>query len=212
MRSKYYLWLITVFTVVFQGCVEWDAGYTNNDDVVKYMVSNDIKVPITYSLSNIKNRNDEPGMSDVKGLRDRIETALIATGLFSEVSYGEKGGADSYHAEFHIRQDGMTIDQSVGLGLALGYTFVLIPMGEVFTLDSYAVLYLQGKPIYSTAKTEEYRRLWWLPVLPAGIVLNPWVVWSQIENGNVNALVNDISDYHKKRFLENIDVKRMKKE
>ena len=202
--------LMIVLALFCYGCVEWDAGYTENRNIDRYLTAVDNQIPLTYSIQYVRSRFDEPGMPDDKCLREKLESALIGTGLFSEVSYGDKGGEDSYHIEFHFRQDGMTIDQSVGLGLALGCTLVLVPMCEVFTLDGSAILFLQGKPIYSTAKAEEFRRLWWLPVLPAGIILNPWSVWNCIEHGNVNALVNDISVFHNERFLKDVDVEIIK--
>lgn len=95
----------------------------------------------------------------------------------------------------------MTVDDSMAVGLLAGYTFLLVPTVEVITFDVSAVLSLNGKPIYSTAKAEEIRCLVWLPLAPTGLFMNSWTAWHYAELGTVNALVNDIATYHKRHFL-----------
>ena len=48
------------------------------------------------------------------------------------------------------------------------------------------------------------------PMAPFGVFMNAWTVWHYTEKGTVNALVNDIADFHKRRFLKDVDVKVMK--
>lgn len=212
MHAKKVLFIVLPLMGFCGGCICWDAGYTSNTSIVKHMIDVNEKLPITYKVLCSKNIFDEPGMPDTKELQRKVESALLATGLFSEVTPSENPGANSYHVEICFHQGGMTEDQSAAAGYLLGCSLVLIPGMELFTFDGTAVLYLQGKPIYSTIKAEEYRRLWWLPTLPLSVFLNPWSIWNSIEYGNVNALVNDIADFHKGRFLKDVNVLVLKDE
>ena len=184
------------------GCAIWDAGYTRNGPVVRYSVSEKDKTPITYSVSIKTLRENIFAAPNYKGLRLKIEDAFRETGLFSEVIYGEKGGSDSYHAEFIFQQAGVTAEQSMGVGMLAGYSLLLIPAWEVFTFDGTAVLSIQDKPIYSISQAEEVRCLIWLPMTPVGLFMNAWTVWHFVEKGTVNALVNEIALKHKNSFLK----------
>ena len=130
--------------------------------------------------------------------------------MFSEIHYGAKGGADSYHIEFSFHQGGTSIEDSMAAGIVAGYTLLLLPVWEVITFDGSAVLSLQGKPIYSTAKAEEMRCVIWLPLAPVGLFMNSWSVWYFLEKGSVNALCETIAQEHKKRFLKDSNVVEIK--
>jgi hypothetical protein len=203
--------LFVVLVLLFvSGCAIWDAGYTENKPVRRYRVSSIDKVPITYSVSMKSERGDVIALPDIESLRKNVERALKDTGMFSEIHYGTKGGADSYHIEFSFHQGGISIEDSMAVGLLAGYTFLLVPVGEVFTFDGSAVLSLQGKPIYSTAKAEEMRCVIWLPLAPIGVFMNSWSVWYYLEKGSVNALCEAIAQEHKRRFLKDSNVVEIK--
>ena len=114
MKSKAFGPLLLSLALLggLSGCVIWDAGYTENKPVSRYVVPPADKFPITYSVSMSAERDDIFALPEVKGLRKKIEDALLATGMFSEVSYGAKGGQDSYHIDFSFRQSGMRGNQS----------------------------------------------------------------------------------------------------
>ncbi len=200
--------------LVMTGCVLWDAGYTENKPVSMYFVPQEDKVPISYSVSVEIERDDddEVAFPTWSGLREKIEEALRATGMFSEVAYAAKMGDDSYHIEFAFRQSGTSVDAAQKIGILAAYTFLLVPTGEVLTFDGSAVLSIKGKPIYSTAKAEELRRLIWLPMAPAGIFMNDWVVWHFAEKGTVNALCEEIAQEHRRRFLQNTKITKIVEE
>ncbi len=187
--------------MICSGCMIWDAGYTENKPVVETQIPFDEKVPISYDLVLELEQIEIFDESEIQKLRDKIERGLKGTGLYSEIPYGKENGNDSYHVSFLFRQSGMTDKDSMAVGFLTGYTFYLVPTVEVFTFDVSAVLSLNGKPIYSTAKAEEIRCLRWLPVAPIGLFMNSWTVWHYAELGTVNALVNDIATYHKRHFL-----------
>ena len=147
-------------------------------------------------------RNDIIAGPETQELRDKIDVALRGTGLFSEVSYGRGDADDSYHVSFIFKQSGVTVEDSMAVGFLSGYTLLLMPTGEVLTFDGSATLSLKGNPIYTTVKAEELRCLIWLPLAPAGLFMNSWAVWHYAEQGTVNALVNDIAEYHRKHFLD----------
>lgn len=209
MKNKAFWLLSLVLLGGLSGCVIWDAGYTENKPVSRYVVPTADKFPITYSVSMSAERDDVFALPDVNGLRKKIEDALMATGMFSEVLYSANGRQDSYHIDFSFRQAGMREDQSMLVGLLAGYTLFLLPTGEVLTFDGSAVLSLQGKPIFSTAKAEEIRCLNWLPLAPIGLFMNSWTVWSALEKGTVNALCEAIAQEHKRRYLKDSDVREI---
>ncbi len=204
MLSKIILAVLALLSV--SGCAIWDAGYTENKPVRRYSVPSVDKVPITYNVSMKSERDDVIALPDIESLRKNIERALKETGMFSEIHYGAKGGADSYHIEFSFHQGGTSIEDSMAAGIVAGYTLLLLPVWEVVTFDGTAVLSLQGKPIYSTAKAEEMRCVIWLPLAPVGIFMNSWSVWHYLEKGSVNALCEAIAQEHKKRFLKDSNV------
>ena len=187
--------------MICSGCMIWDAGYTENKPVVETQISFDEKVPISYDIVLELERDDLFAKPEFQELRDKIERGLMGTGLFPEISYDKGNGNDSYHVSFLFRQSGMTVDDSMAVGLLAGYTFLLVPTVEVATFDVSAVLSLNGKPIYSTAKAEEIRCLIWLPLAPIGLFMNSWTAWHYAELGTINALVNDIATYHNRHFL-----------
>ncbi len=206
---------LPLLALVMTGCVLWDAGYTENKPVSMYAVSQEDKVPISYSVSVEIERNDdddEVAFPTWSGLREKIEAALRATGMFSEVDYAAKGGDDSYHIEFVFRQSGTSVDKAQKIGILAVYTLLLVPTGEVLTFDGSAVLSIKGKPIYSTAKAEELRRLIWLPMAPVGVFMNDWVVWHFAEKGTVNALCEEIAQEHRRRFLQNAKITKIVEE
>jgi len=205
MQSK--MLLVAALPLLLAGCAMWDVGYTENKPVTRYSVTDSDKVPITFSVNMQATRSDVFALPTAQGLREKLETELRQTGLFSDVRYGAKGGSDSYHIEFSFQQAGMTPEQSLAVGMLAGYTLLLVPTGEVLTFDGSAVLSLQGRPIYSTAKAEKLCCLIWLPMAPAGLFMNSWCIWHCVERGTVRALVEDVASEHIRHFLKDSNVK-----
>lgn len=183
------------------GCMMWDAGYTTNNPPRRFSVDPLERVPITYSVAVSLERGDLFGAPTIKSISEKIENSLRESGMFSEVSQADATGKNGYHIAVTYRQSGMTVEQAMGVAFLAGYTLLLVPTGEVLTYDGTATLYLKGKPIFSTAKAEEARCLIWLPMAPIGLFMNVWSVSHCIEKGTANALVSDILDEHKRRFL-----------
>lgn len=206
MHGKHLLG-ISIFAFSLSGCAIWDAGYTENKPVARWQVPETDRIPITYSITLKSDRSDAFASPEHKELMHKIEKSLLETGLFTTVSYESGRGADSYHLAFDFHQAGMKVEDSMAVGLLAGYSLCLIPTGEVLTFDGSAVLSLQGTPIYSTAKAEDVQCLIWLPLAPAGIFLNAWTAWHMVELGTVNALVNDIANFHRQKFLSNADIR-----
>lgn len=202
MKSRKTLMYISCLLLLVTGCIVWDAGYTDNVPVARCKIDVGERIPITYSVSLKMERSDVIAAPDWKSLKDKIGKALKDTGLFSEVTYTQADDRTSYHIAFDFRQSGMSELDSMAVGLIACETLLLVPTGEVLTFDSMARLSLQGVPIYSTGKPEEIRCLIWLPMAPAGIFMNSWAVWHFLENGSINSMVNDIVQFHRKRFLD----------
>ena len=183
------------------GCMIWDAGYTDNVDVVKAEVSAYNKVPITYSL-NVTSSNGNAGeLAKIYNIRAKIEDAMRSAGLFSEVTYGNIEGEDSYHVHFTVRFCPTPPEKMGGHIFLSEFSLLLIPNGDVEGLDITATLYLKGKPIYATAKPEEIRYLIWLPLAPVGLFMNSWTVGGACIEGSIHSCINDIVREHCKLFL-----------
>ena len=184
------------------GCFLYDCGYTRNDDTDIYKTDAANKMPISYSLKfGTSLPFDAPGSPTDKSIRTKIEEVLKDTGLFSEVYYGDKG-EKGYHIDFTYNDSGYKQEEEAARAVFCGYTLLLIPVPEQFSCDLSAVLYLEGKPIWSTAHTEKCRCVIWIGALPAGFVLNYWSVWRSIEYNIVRATVNDLTKEHIRRYLD----------
>lgn len=202
MRKLHAIWL----AIALSGCMMFDAGYTDNDDVRKFSIPSEEKIAITYSVSVDLERGDifaAPTVAEVSGL---VSDALNKSGVFSRVCGVSQKNDRGYHVELSLKQSGMSIEQSMGVGMLAGYTLLLVPTAEVITFDVTATLYLKGKPIYATAKAEEMRCIIWLPMAPIGMFMNSWTVVDAIEKGSVNSAINDIVQEHNRRYLSNVNV------
>ena len=194
--------VLALLCLCLSGCMIWDAGYTPNLPLTQRSVSTYEKVPITYTVHASYARGDVLGIPSEKDLQEKIDDALRRTELFSDIICTDKPDLNGYHIDFSFRQDGMNVEQSMAVGQLIGLTLLLSPGGEVITFDGAAKLYLQGKPIYATAKAEEARCLIWLPLAPVGLFMNAWTTWHKLEGGTINALIEDIASEHEKRFLK----------
>lgn len=198
MNSK----IVVAILLVCSGCMMWDAGYTDNVDVIRHDVDIYDKVPITYSVNvTSSDKDNEGGYAKTFKVREVIEKALKDTGLFSDVCYGTKDGDDSYHVSFFVRFNVTPVNRMIGHVYLSELSLLLIPNGDVEPVDLSAIVYLKGVPIYSTAKAEELRYLIWLPTVPVSLFMNTWTVGRAIIEGSVNSAVNDIAREHKARFI-----------
>ena len=194
--------LSSLFLPFLSGCFHYDCGYTRNDDTDIYKTDASNKMPISYSLKfDTSLPFDYPGSPTVKSIKTKIETTLKETELFSEVYYGDEG-EKGYHIDFTYNDSGFNREEENARAFLCGYTLLLIPVPAQFSCDLSAVLYLEGKPIWSVAHTEKCRRVIWIGALPAGLVLNYWSVWRSIEYNIVRSTVNDLTKEHIRRYLD----------
>lgn len=189
---------ILALLLMLSGCIVWDAGDTDNRPIAMNQISADEKVPITYSVSLEVERPDIIALPGLPSLRNKIGAALRSTGLFSSVRDNDNDG--SYHVKFSFRQSGMSEAESAAVGLLSGFTLLLVPTWETYTFDGTVELSLDGKSLYSSVKNEKMRCVIWLPMAPFGLFMNSWTAWSSIEEGNINALVNEVAECHRKNF------------
>ena len=189
---------ILVLLLILHGCIVWDAGYTDNRPIPINQISADEKVPITYSVSFEVERPDIIALPELSSLRAEIGAALRSTGLFSSVQENDKDV--SYHAKFSFHQSGVSEGEEAAVGLLSGFTLFLVPTWETCTFDGMVELSLDGKTLHSSVKNEKMRCVIWLPLAPFGLFMNSWTAWSSIEEGNINALVNEVAECHRKNF------------
>jgi len=195
--------LASLILPLLSGCFLYDCGYTRNDDTAIYKTDASNKMPITYSLkfNTCFPANDAPGTPTVKSIKTKIDETLKETGLFSEVSYGDKS-ENGYHIEFRYNDSGFTYEESMGRAFASVFTLFMIPIPANISSDLSAILYLEGKPIWSVAHTEKCRYIVCWYALPIGLVLNYWSVWRSIEYNIVRSTVNDLTQEHIRRYLD----------
>lgn len=201
-KSNFHLLIVgLLLSFCCGGCISVDCGYTPNDPISKCESTGIPKYPITYSLDIKHVRTDffwDPNFEDV---RTKLENALKETGLFSEVRYAVNPEPDTYHASFIFHVAGEDEDTSSEIGMLCGYTLFLVPVWSEGSFDGTATLYLEGNPIYATARVEKMRWIIWLPFAPIGVFWNCAVGWHYVEKGVVNGLVNEIAEVHNARFV-----------
>lgn len=200
------LFSAVVLVTVLSGCFVYDCGYTRNDDLVTYKAGESDKMPISYSLDfSTCFPYDSLGTPTEKSIKWKIDKALKDTGLFSEVTYGDKN-SDGYHLSITYRDGGFDQNESMGRVLVYVYTLFMFPIPENYGADLQATLYLKGKPIWAVAHTEKARYIVCWYALPAGIVMNYWSVWRAIEFNLVNATLNDLTQEHIRRFIPEAEI------
>lgn len=188
------------------GCFLYDCGYTRNDDTTNYRIDSSNKMPISYSLKFATSLpSDSSGAPTGKSIRTKIQETLRETGLFSEVSYVDKS-EKGYHIEFTYNDSGYDVDEGAMRAFFCVYTFFMFPVPINISSDLSAVLYLEGKPIWSVAHTEKCRYIVCWYALPAGLVFNYWSVWRAIEYNLVRSTINDLSQEHVRRYLGNASI------
>lgn len=193
---------LSLATMLLSGCFLYDCGYTRDDDTAIYKTDSSNKMPITYSLNFATSLPPgSPGSPTEKSIRTKIYETLNQTGLFSSVSYGDKS-ENGYHLEFTYNDCGYNEEEAMARAIIYVYTLFMIPIPEEISSDLSAVLYLEGKPIWSVAKTEKCRCIVCWYALPVGIVCNYWSVWRAIEYNIVRAVINDATKEHIKRYLD----------
>ncbi|MBP5320142.1 MAG: hypothetical protein J6334_04070 [Kiritimatiellae bacterium] len=200
MKNRAFV-LSVLLPILFSGCIMWDGGYTANVPVTPYGVTDASRVPLTYQITLKMMDPTWYGCPTVNDLQRRVEVALYRTGLFSEVKYGAlTEGQAGYHIAFEFRQDGMNTDEVADMAAMSMATLFLVPTFGVVSFDATATVSVQGKPHFAVGKAEEMRAMFWLPLLPAGFFVNEWTAWDAIEQGSVNALVNEIAERIKREL------------
>lgn len=197
------LFVMAIILPLLSGCLLYDCGYTRNDDTAIYKTDSLNKMPISYSLrfDTCFPSNDAPGSPTLKSIKAKIEETLKGTGLFSEVSYGDKD-EKGYHIEFTYNDSGFSHDEAFARAVLYVYTFFMIPIPENYSADISAIVYLEGKPVWSVAHTEKCRVIVCWYALPAGLILNYWSVWRSIEYNLVRSTINDFTKEHIRRYLD----------
>ncbi len=186
-------------SVLASGCVMVDLGYTANEDVRRHAVSTPQKVDITYSVSFDQLRGDFIASPQKKDIIEALRDKLAETGLFRSVSYSEN--PTDYHVMFKFFLWGELEKDSQDLTFASIALGCAIPIWQDMYFDGSAQLYLKNIQVASSAHAEVLRNFVWLPCLPFGCIWNAWTGWSMVGDGVLNALINDISGEHSRRFL-----------
>lgn len=194
--NKIILLLVSVSLVImFSGCLQIPLGYTPKSD---FPTNYDAKkYAVTFSIDYIAERDDVFGLATQEKYIDWLKEDLQKSGAFSSVTYKSFTQKSNYHIHFIFHYSYMTVKESATMGFLMGYTFCAIPMWMNMYLDSSAILYLNGNPIYSPATAENLRCYVWVPFLPVGLVWNQWWAWTTQEKKCYRYLINEIVDYQR---------------
>lgn len=198
---KRFLILVPLF--LLGGCLAIDCGYAPNVEVAQAKpLPAAEKVPITFSVSCECPLLESPCFAPTpENMRERIQEALEATGLFSDVRYAAVAPAMAYHIAFFFHLGGVPAETEVALGTLSGASLLLIPVWTWLTLDGCAEVSLRGERLYSWASAEKLCMPIWLPLAPVGLFWNCKVGWDNVTQGVINGMANEFSAFHQARFL-----------
>lgn len=191
MRNDF--WVAVVLAFALSGCVAWDAGYTPNAPAVGRPVAAANRFALTYSIVLSSARPAISGFPDANALREKVGRALMATGLFSGATYAEKPSGDSYHIAFDFKQTDVGGDSMMDAESLSAEILGVFPVMEKIAFDGTAVMTAGGRSVESAVRTEEFRRLIWLPLIPFSIFADSSSAWEDVCDGVVNALVSELS-------------------
>lgn len=197
------VFLTAILLPFLSGCFLYDCGYTRNDDTAIYKTESSNKMPVSYSLKfyTCFPSGGSFGSPTVRSIKTKIEESLKETGLFSEVLYGDKDDK-GYHIEFTYNDSGYSYEVAFVRRIMYLYSFFMIPLPENYSVDLSAIVYLEGRPIWSVAHTEKCRVIVCWYALPAGLIFNYWSVWRSIEYNLVRSTINDFTKEHIRRYLD----------
>ncbi|MBQ9432009.1 MAG: hypothetical protein IJU44_10720 [Kiritimatiellae bacterium] len=199
MRNKISAFAFLILAMCVSGCLYWDSGYTVNRPVAAHRISAANRVPVSFNVTLIAMMPEAFGCPDELELREKVQAALKATGVFSEVTYAADDGA-SYHLNFVFRQGGLSPVAEMNSETLSLFSLGLIPMVGTCTLDGAVTCTLGGQQLYATVRAEKLRRLTWLPLLPAAPFCNAWTAWDAVSGGIVNALAEAAAEEHCRRY------------
>ena len=194
--NKIMLFALSIISVcILAGCLEIPLGYTHCVDFPQKYENK--KYSITFSVDYIAERDDVFGIATQEKYIDWLKDDLQKSGAFSSVTYKSFAQKSNYHIHFIFHYSCMPVNESAAMGFLMGYTCCAIPMWINMYLDSSAILYLNGNPIYSPATAENLRCYVWVPFLPVGLVWNQWWAWTTQEKKCYRYLINEIVDYQR---------------
>lgn len=190
MISKNGLLAILAFTL--QGCICWDADYTPKKPISPQPVALANRYQLTYSIVLQAQRPDAAGFPDVNRLREKVERALSSAGVFSGVTYSEKPSADIYHISFDFKQSDINHNGALDAESVASEIIGVFPVSERLSLDASAILSCGGKIVSTSVKTEEFRCVIWLPLLPFSVFADASSAWTEVCDSVVNASVSEL--------------------
>lgn len=190
---------LLIVLCTLSGCLEIPMGYTPGTDLI---ISKNIrKYDLTFSVDYLSDGDVSIGRASQTQYIEHFKEYLQESGAFAKVSYKNFSEKSKYHVHFVTHYSCMPVNEAIATGYLMGMTFCAIPMWVNMYLDMSAILYLNGKPVYSSATSENLRCYVWIPFLPAGLIWNQWWAWTTQEKKCCRYLVNSISEYQKMKNL-----------
>lgn len=181
--------------ILLTGCLQIPLGYTPNVDIPQNYEGN--KYDITFSVEYLSDGDVSIGRATKEQYVSWIKNYLEESNAFNSVTYKDINNKSNYHIHFIVHYSALPVGESAGIGFIMGYTLFTIPMWINMNLDSSAILYLHGKPLFTPTTTETLKCYVWLPFLPVGLVWNQWWAWSTQETKCCRYLINEIVTYQK---------------
>ena len=193
MNKMFLFFLSFASVLVLSGCLQIPLGYTRNVDFPTNYKSK--KYAITFSVDYLSDGDISIGRASQEKYIDWLKEDLQKSGAFSTVTYRSFTQKSNYHIHFLIHYSCMPVNEAAALGFLMGHTLCAIPMWINMYLDTSAILYLNGIPVYSPTTTEALRCYVWVPFLPFGLVWNQWWAWTTQEKKCCRFLIKEIIDY-----------------
>lgn len=191
--NKIVLALAVCMAVSFCGCLEVPLGYTPETEIQP--LSHSKKYTVTYSVDYISDGDVSMGRANEAMYINWLGEYLQKTNAFSKVAYRNFTAKSNYHIHFLIHYSAMPVNEAAVTVFLMGYTLTAIPMWVNMYLDVSAIVYLNQKPVFSSATAEDVRCYVWLPFLPVGLVWNQFWVWTIQEKKVCRYLINEVVKY-----------------
>ena len=178
---------------IFTGCLQIPLNYTPEASLPEKNAEK--QYSITFSVDYLSDGYVSIGRASQEHYIKWLNEYLQKCGSFSSVTYKPFDQKSNYHLHFIAHYSCMPVNEAALLGFVMGYTMCTIPMMINMHLDTTAILYLNGSPIYSPATAETLRCYVWIPFLPVGMIWNQYWAWTTQETKCCRYLINEIVDY-----------------
>ena len=178
---------------VISGCLMIPKDYTPRIELKSCI--NTPKYDLTFSvdfLSHGVRGNDQTGKQivlDDQPMITFIRNELIKSNAFSSVTYREFSSKSNFHIHFIYHDSGI---ETITIAITALSGMIVPSPGLNLYLDLSALMYVNGKKVFSSAATELLQVWFGIPLIPAAILWNEEKAWRSQEKNCFNFLLNNM--------------------